>query len=91
VGRLSEERFTKYYCNKCQKEYPGSPAISYESPNQEMGEGIILIEKGEYKCKTCNNLLALYRRFNNKFGKFYPDALSLFLLLFLGWFYVSKV
>lgn len=51
VGRLSEERFTKYYCNKCQKEYRGSPAISYESFNQEMGEGIILIEKGEYKCK----------------------------------------
>jgi hypothetical protein len=66
VGRLSEERFTKYYCNKCQKEYPCSPALSYESPNQEMGEGIILIEKGEYKCKTCNNLLALYRKFNNK-------------------------
>jgi hypothetical protein len=66
VGRLSEERFTKYYCNKCQKEYRGSPAISYESPNQEMGEGIILVEKGEYKCKTCNNLLALYRKFNNK-------------------------
>ena len=66
VGRLSEERFTKYYCNKCQKEYRGSPAISYESLNQEMGEGIILIEKGEYKCKTCNNLLALYRKFNNK-------------------------
>jgi hypothetical protein len=66
VGRLSEERFTKYYCNKCQKEYRGSPAISYESFNQEMGEGIILIEKGEYKCKTCNNLLALYRKFNNK-------------------------
>jgi hypothetical protein len=66
VGRLSEERFTKYYCNKCQKEYPGSPALSYESPNQEMGEGIILIEKGEYKCKRCNNLLALYRKFNNK-------------------------
>jgi hypothetical protein len=66
VGRLSEERFTKYYCNKCQKEYRGSPAISYESFNQEMGEGIILIEKGEYRCKTCNNLLALYRKFNNK-------------------------
>ena len=22
VGRLSEERFTKYYCNKCQKTTP---------------------------------------------------------------------
>jgi hypothetical protein len=66
VGRLSEERFTKYYCNKCQKEYRGSPAISYESFNQEMGEGIILIEKGGYRCRVCNNLIALYRKFNNK-------------------------
>ena len=31
AGRLNEDRFTKYYCNKCQKEYAGSPVISYES------------------------------------------------------------
>ena len=64
VGRLNENRFTKYYCNKCAKEYPGSPAISYENPNEELGQGVILIEKGEYRCKTCNNILALYRKFN---------------------------
>jgi hypothetical protein len=46
VGRLNEHRFTKYYCNKCTKEYPGSPLISYENPNEELGEDIILIEKG---------------------------------------------
>jgi hypothetical protein len=48
VGRLSEERFTKYHCNKCAKEYPGSPgspSISYENPNEEVGQGIILIER----------------------------------------------
>src|ERR671939_841768 len=64
VGRLNEDRFTKYYCNKCQKEYPGSPAISYENPNEELGQDVILIEKGEYRCRTCNNIIALYRRFN---------------------------
>jgi DNA-directed RNA polymerase subunit RPC12/RpoP len=64
VGRLNEDRFTKYHCNKCQKEYPGSPVISYENPNEELGEDIILIEKGEYRCSTCNNIIALYRRFN---------------------------
>ena len=26
-------------------------AISYENPNHEIAENIILIEKGEYKCK----------------------------------------
>ena len=64
VGRLNEERFSKYYCKRCAKEYPGSPAISYDNPNEELGEGIILIEKGEYRCETCNNLIALYRKFN---------------------------
>ena len=64
VGRLNEDRFTKYYCNKCTKEYSGSPAITYENPNEQLGEDVILIEKGEYKCKMCNNIIALYRRFN---------------------------
>ena len=64
VARLNEDRFTKYYCNKCAKEYPGSPSISYENPNEELGEDVILIEKGEYRCRTCNNVIALYRKFN---------------------------
>ena len=42
LERLNEDRFTKYYCNKCAKEYPGSPTISYENPNEELGEGVIL-------------------------------------------------
>jgi hypothetical protein len=64
VGRLSEDRFSKHYCNKCAIEYPGSPLISYENPNEELGEGVILIENGEYRCKVCNNVLAIYRKFN---------------------------
>ena len=64
VGRLNEDRFSKYYCNKCEKEYEGSPAISYDNPNEELGEDVILIEKGEYKCSSCNNIIAQYRKFN---------------------------
>ena len=64
VGRLTEDRFTKYYCNKCTKEYPGSPTITYENPNEELGQGVILIEKGEYRCRTCGNTIAFYRKFN---------------------------
>ena len=54
IGRLDEDRFVKYYCNKCEKAYEGSPALVFENPNEELGEGVTLIEKGEYKCKTCN-------------------------------------
>jgi sporulation protein YlmC with PRC-barrel domain len=64
VGRLDEVRFSKYYCSKCEREYKGSPMINYENPNEQLGEGVTLIEKGEYKCKTCNSILAQYRKFD---------------------------
>jgi sporulation protein YlmC with PRC-barrel domain len=65
VGRLTEDRFSKYYCNKCEKEFQGSPTINYEKPNEDLGEGVTLIEKGEYKCTECNNTIAQYRKFNS--------------------------
>jgi sporulation protein YlmC with PRC-barrel domain len=64
IGRLDEDRFEKYHCNKCEKEYDGAPAIHYENPNEELGEGVTLIEKGEYKCKTCSSTIAQYRKFD---------------------------
>lgn len=63
IGRLGEDRFVKHYCNKCEKVYEGSPALVFENPNEELGEGVTLIEKGEYKCKTCNATIAQYRKF----------------------------
>src|SRR5215218_1282424 len=64
IGRLEEDRFMKYHCNKCEKEYEGSPAVTYENPNEELGEGVTLIEKGEYKCRTCSATIAQYRKFD---------------------------
>ncbi|HXV47062.1 MAG TPA: zinc-ribbon domain-containing protein [Nitrososphaera sp.] len=64
IGRLDEDRFVKYHCNKCEKEYDGAPAIHYENPNEELGEGVTLIEKGEYKCRTCSSTIAQYRKFD---------------------------
>jgi sporulation protein YlmC with PRC-barrel domain len=65
IGRLPEERFSKYFCNKCEKEYRGSPSVKYENPNEDLGEGVILAEKGEYRCATCNNTIAQYRKFDS--------------------------
>ncbi|MDQ3837162.1 MAG: zinc-ribbon domain-containing protein [Thermoproteota archaeon] len=64
IGRLKEDRFVKHYCNKCEKVYEGSPALVFENPNEELGEGVTLIEKGEYKCKTCDSTIAQYRKFD---------------------------
>ena len=52
--------------HKCGNEQSGSPLISYENPNEELGEGVILIEKGEYKCKVCDNVIALYVNSTNR-------------------------
>ena len=65
VGRLSEDRFSKYYCNKCENEFLGSPGVDYEEPNEDLGEGVTLVEKGEYKCKACKNTIAQYRKFDS--------------------------
>lgn len=42
VGRLNEDRFLRYYCNKCLKEYQGSPKIAYENPNGELAICVIV-------------------------------------------------
>src|SRR5215204_2033539 len=60
IGRLDENRFVKHYCNKCEKQYEGSPAVVFDNPNEELGEGVTLIEKGEYKCKTRRGELASF-------------------------------
>ncbi|MFB5599405.1 MAG: hypothetical protein ACE5SW_04165 [Nitrososphaeraceae archaeon] len=65
IGRLDKNRISKYYCNKCEKDYSESPDIIYENPNEEVGEGVILVEKGEYKCSFCKTTISQYRKFNN--------------------------
>lgn len=64
VERLNEDRFLRYFCKKCGKEYLGSPLTVFESPNEKVSEDVILMEKGEYKCRMCNNIIAVYRKFN---------------------------
>ncbi len=64
IGKLDKDRFKKYYCNRCEKEYQGAPNLEFENPNEDLGENIILKEKGEYKCKTCDYIIAQYRKFD---------------------------
>ena len=64
IGGLNEARFTRYYCNKYKKEYTGCPIITYENPNKKLGDNVTLIEKGEYRRRSCNHLIALYHKIN---------------------------
>jgi sporulation protein YlmC with PRC-barrel domain len=74
IGRLENDRFIKYYCNRCEKGYEGAPTIQYENPNEDLGENIMLIEKGEYKCKSCEYIIAQYRKFNELKDNSMPDS-----------------
>lgn len=65
IGRLDENRLLKHYCNKCEEQFEGSPSIVYDNPNEDLGEGVFLEEKGEYKCKKCNGTIAQYRKFRS--------------------------
>ena len=63
IGRLDPSLITKYSCNTCEKEFDGSPKIDYENPNEEVAENLTLIERGQYKCQTCDSTIAEYREF----------------------------
>ena len=63
IGRLDSEKISKYFCNTCDKDYEDSPKIEFENPNEEVAENLILVERGQYICNTCNTTIAEYREF----------------------------
>ncbi len=66
IGRLDSQKITKYFCNTCEKEFEGPPKIEYENPNEEVAENLILAEKGQYICNSCNATIAEYREFKKQ-------------------------
>ena len=66
MGRLDAETITRYFCNTCEKEFEGPPKIEFENPNEEVAENLILAEKGQYICNSCNSSIAEYREFKKK-------------------------
>ncbi|MEX0656049.1 MAG: zinc-ribbon domain-containing protein [Nitrosopumilaceae archaeon] len=70
IGRIDSSKISKHYCNSCEKDYDGGPQIKYETPNEEVAENLILVEKGKYLCNVCNSTIAEYREFRK------PDQAS---------------
>ncbi len=66
IGRLDADKITKHFCNTCEKEYEGSPKIEFENPNEEVAENLILAERGQYICNSCNASIAEYREFKKE-------------------------
>ena len=63
IGRLDENKITKHFCNTCEKEFEGPPKIEFENPNEEVAENLVLAERGQYICKSCNASIVEYREF----------------------------
>ena len=57
------KKITKHFCNTCEKEFEGPPKIEFENPNEEVAENLVLAERGQYICKSCNASIAEYREF----------------------------
>lgn len=66
IGRLDASTITKYFCNTCEKEFEGPPKIEFENPNEEVAENLILAERGQYICNSCNASIAEYRDFKKQ-------------------------
>ena len=66
IGRLENSRISKHFCNTCEKEFEGAPKIEFENPNEEVAENLILAEKGQYICASCNSTIAEYRQFKKQ-------------------------
>ena len=63
IGRIDSKSITKHFCNTCEKEFENSPKIDYESPNEQVADNLVLVERGQYICNTCNSSIAEYREF----------------------------
>ena len=63
IGRLDADKITKHFCNTCEKEFEGPPKIEFENPNEEVAENLVLAERGQYICNSCNASIAEYREF----------------------------
>ena len=66
IGRLDANTITKHFCNTCEKEFEGPPKIEFENPNEEVAENLILAERGQYICNSCNASIAEYRDFKKQ-------------------------
>ena len=66
VGRLDEQRISKYFCKNCNAEFDKAPKLEVENPNEELSPNMTLKEIGQYICHQCNSKIAEYREFLKK-------------------------
>ena len=67
IGKIEKEKMSKHFCKNCEKEFDKPPKIQLEeSPNEEVADNLILIERGQYTCEKCNSIIGEYRMFQKQ-------------------------
>ena len=67
INKLEPDRMQNYFCKACQNEFNGPTKIQIEeSPNEEIAENLILVERGQYTCGKCQGIIGEYRVFNKQ-------------------------
>ena len=65
IEKLDPTKMLKHFCKACNSEFDGPTAFQIEEkPNEEVANGLILIERGQYTCHKCNSTLGEYRVFS---------------------------
>jgi ribosomal protein L37AE/L43A len=64
ADKLEAESISKHYCKKCESEFDNHPKFQLEeSPNEQVADNLILVERGQYTCEKCNSIIGEYRVF----------------------------
>ncbi len=67
VGKVAPGRITAHHCNECDAGFEGPPRVNVEeSPNEEVADNLVLVERGQYACKSCGSAIGEYREFRKK-------------------------
>ncbi len=63
IGKIETSKMTKHYCKVCDAEFANPPGIQSEQTNEEVAENLNLVERGQYICEKCNNIIGEFRVF----------------------------
>lgn len=65
LEKLDTAKMLKHFCKACNPEFDGPTQIQIEEkPNEEVANGLILIERGQYTCQKCSSIIGEYRVFS---------------------------
>ena len=65
LEKLDPTKMLKHFCKACNSEFDGPTGFQIEEkPNEEVANGLILIERGQYICQKCNSTIGEYRVFS---------------------------